>query len=64
MRNKPHYKRIPADSVEVGMKIWSPGLGESFTVESKYVRGASLFLVEGSYRACVAKRGYVWQEVI
>lgn len=60
---KPHLKRIPAADVLVGMRIWSTGLGECFTVESLYVRGATLFLVEGIYKACVAKRGYVWQEV-
>ncbi|EMB9411573.1 hypothetical protein U9V99_004252 [Salmonella enterica subsp. enterica serovar Montevideo] len=61
--NKPHLKRILAADVRVGMRIWSPSLGECFTVESLYVRGATLFLVEGIYKASVAKRGYVWQEV-
>ncbi|ELT9219102.1 hypothetical protein SAY60_002929 [Salmonella enterica] len=60
---KPHLKRIPAADVRMGMRIWSTGLGECFTVESLYVRGATLFLVEGIYKASVAKRSYVWREV-
>ena len=63
MKNKPHFKRIPSESVTVGMKILSPLLDESFTVETKYTRGATLFLVEGIYHASVSKRGFVWQEV-